>query len=78
MADWPTERATPWQGGGEMIEHVSIASSTYQQAPFRFEAGTPNIAGCVGLGAAFDYIAKLPMQTLIQHEAELVGRRCLD
>ena len=64
----------PWQGGGEMIEHVSIASSTYQQAPFRFEAGTPNIAGCVGLGAAFDYIAKLPMETLIQHEAELVGK----
>ena len=57
-----------------MIEHVSIASSTYQQAPFRFEAGTPNIAGCVGLGAAFDYIAKLPMETLIQHEAELVGK----
>ena len=64
----------PWQGGGEMIEHVSIASSTYQQAPFRFEAGTPNIAGCVGLGAAFDYIAKLPMETLIQNEAELVGK----
>ena len=56
----------PWQGGGEMIEHVSIASSTYQQAPFRFEAGTPNIAGCVRLGAAFDYITELPMQTLIQ------------
>ena len=64
----------PWQGGGEMIEHVSIASSTYQQAPFRFEAGTPNIAGCAGLGAAFDYIANLPMETLIQHEAELVGK----
>ena len=64
----------PWQGGGEMIENVSIASSTYQQAPFRFEAGTPNIAGCAGLGAAFDYIANLPMETLIQHEAELVGK----
>lgn len=64
----------PWQGGGEMIDHVSIESSTYQQAPFRFEAGTPNIAGCAGLGAAFDYITELPMQTLIEQEAELVRR----
>jgi selenocysteine lyase/cysteine desulfurase len=50
----------PWQGGGEMIDQVSIDTSTYQQAPFRFEAGTPNIAGCVGLGAAFDYLDNLP------------------
>ena len=57
-----------------MIDHVSIESSTYQQAPFRFEAGTPNIAGCAGLGAAFDYITELPMQTLIEQEAELVRR----
>lgn len=62
----------PWQGGGEMIDHVSIESSTYQQAPFRFEAGTPNIAGCAGLGAAFDYLATLPMQTLIEQESALV------
>ena len=64
----------PWQGGGEMIDHVSIESSTYQQAPFRFEAGTPNIAGCAGLGAAFDYIAKLPMKMLIEQEAALVRK----
>ena len=64
----------PWQGGGEMIDHVSIESSTYQQAPFRFEAGTPNIAGCAGLGAAFDYIAKLPMDALIEQEAALVRK----
>ena len=64
----------PWQGGGEMIDQVSIESSTYQNAPFRFEAGTPNIAGAVGLGAAFDYLSELPMQSLIDDEATLVAR----
>jgi SufS family cysteine desulfurase len=64
----------PWQGGGEMIDQVTIETSTYQQAPFRFEAGTPNIAGCVGLGAAFDYIASLPMSKLIQQEEALVAK----
>jgi SufS family cysteine desulfurase len=64
----------PWQGGGEMIDHVSVESSTYQPAPFRFEAGTPNIAGCAGLGAAFDYIAKLPLNALIEQEAALVRK----
>lgn len=64
----------PWQGGGEMIDQVSIDTSTYQQAPFRFEAGTPNIAGCVGLGAAFDYLDNLPLQTLIEQEEKLVAK----
>ena len=64
----------PWQGGGEMIDQVSIEASTYQPAPFRFEAGTPNIAGCAGLGAAFDYINGLPMDELIQKEEQLVNR----
>ena len=64
----------PWQGGGEMIDQVSIEASTYQQAPFRFEAGTPNIAGCAGLGAAFDYIDRLPMDELIRQEEQLVNR----
>ena len=64
----------PWQGGGEMINQVSIETSTYQQAPFRFEAGTPNIAGCVGLSAAFDYIDGLSMDVLIQQEESLVGK----
>jgi selenocysteine lyase/cysteine desulfurase len=64
----------PWQGGGEMIDQVSIENSTYQNAPFRFEAGTPNIAGAVGLGAAFDYLSTLPMQSLIDDEAGLVAR----
>ena len=60
----------PWQGGGEMIDQVSIEASTYQPAPFRFEAGTPNIAGCAGLGAAIDYINGLPMDELIQKEEQ--------
>lgn len=64
----------PWQGGGEMIDQVSIEASTYQPAPFRFEAGTPNIAGCAGLGAAIDYINGLPMDELIQKEEQLVNR----
>ena len=64
----------PWQGGGEMIDQVSIEASTYQQAPFRFEAGTPNIAGCAGLGAAFDYIDGLPIDELIRQEEQLVNR----
>lgn len=64
----------PWQGGGEMIDQVSIETSTYQQAPFRFEAGTPNIAGCVGLGAALDYVDGLSMDGLIQQEEQLVAK----
>ena len=64
----------PWQGGGEMIDQVSIEASTYQPAPFRFEAGTPNIAGCAGLGAAIDYINGLPIDELIQKEEQLVNR----
>ena len=57
-----------------MIDQVSIEASTYQPAPFRFEAGTPNIAGCAGLGAAIDYINGLPMDELIQKEEQLVNR----
>lgn len=64
----------PWQGGGEMIEHVTIESSTYQGPPFRFEAGTPNVAGAVGLGAAIDYLNALPREALLRREDDLVRR----
>jgi cysteine desulfurase / selenocysteine lyase len=67
LADMP-----PWQGGGEMIERVTLEHSTYQGLPYRFEAGTPNIAGAVGLGAAVDYINALPRQALLEHERDLV------
>jgi cysteine desulfurase/selenocysteine lyase len=64
----------PWQGGGEMIEHVTLARSTYQQPPYKFEAGTPHIAGAVGLGAAVEYINNLDKPTLLKSENELINR----
>jgi SufS family cysteine desulfurase len=63
----------PWQGGGEMIEHVSIETSTYNRLPFKFEAGTPNIAGAVGLSAAIDYLRDQDWQTLQSAEQELLS-----
>jgi len=64
----------PWHGGGEMIEHVTIKHSTYQKPPYKFEAGTPHIAGIVGLGAAISYLNSLPRQSLIESEKALVSR----
>jgi len=66
----------PWQGGGEMIDRVSIESSTYQKPPYKYEAGTPNIAGAVGLGAAIKYLNALPRQQLIDAE-DLLIRNCI-
>lgn len=62
----------PYQTGGEMIEHVSIAGTTFNVIPYKFEAGTPNIAGAVGLGAAIDYVNKLGVERIAAHEAKLV------
>ncbi len=62
----------PWQGGGEMIESVSIASSTYQKPPHKFEAGTPAIAEIIGLGAAVAYVNSLDRETLNLHEHSLI------
>ncbi|MAI55817.1 MAG: cysteine desulfurase CsdA [Gammaproteobacteria bacterium] len=67
------EKMTPWQGGGEMIEKVSIASSTYQQPPFKFEAGTPNIAGAIGLGAALKYLEQIDRSRLGKAQDILVN-----
>jgi len=66
----------PWQGGGEMIEHVTLQTSTYQKPPYKFEAGTPNIAGTVGLGAAINYLNELPREQLVATEMELI-QRCI-
>ena len=66
------EELPPHQGGGEMIEHVTIDATTYNQLPYKFEAGTPNIAGAVGFGAAIDYLGALPRQELRQREQALV------
>jgi len=63
----------PFLGGGEMIREVEIGRSTWNDIPWRFEAGTPNVAGAVGLGAAVDYLAGLGMERVRAHEAEVTG-----
>lgn len=65
------EHTPPWQGGGEMILSVGYQSSTYKPAPARFEAGTPNIAGAVGLGAAIDYLESIGRENLRTHDEAL-------
>ena len=62
----------PWQGGGEMIERVTIGHTDYNQLPYKFEAGTPNIAGAVGFGTAVDYLDSLPRAELLAREESLV------
>jgi cysteine desulfurase/selenocysteine lyase len=66
------EQLPPWQGGGDMILQVSFAGTTYNELPYRFEAGTPNIAGAVGLGAAVDYLTRVGMKSVASYEAELL------
>ena len=63
----------PWQTGGEMIEHVRLEATTYAQLPFKFEAGTPNIAGAIGLAAAVDYLESLDFDAVYAHEADLLA-----
>ena len=58
----------PWQGGGEMIDRVSFEGTTFQAPPFRFEAGTPHIAGAVGLGAAIEWFMELDQEAIRIHE----------
>ena len=62
----------PYQGGGDMIETVSIANSTFAALPHKFEAGTPNIAGTVGMGAALDYVAGIGHDAILAHENDLL------
>jgi len=66
------ERMPPWQGGGDMILTVSFAKSVYNALPHKFEAGTPNISGVVGLGAAVDFMQSLDRQAVHAHEQELL------
>tara|TARA_R100001039_G_C1850598_1_gene110844 strand:+ start:2525 stop:3796 length:1272 start_codon:yes stop_codon:yes gene_type:complete len=63
----------PYQGGGEMIETVSFAGTTYNQLPYKFEAGTPDIAGAIGLGAAIDYVNGLDRVAAAAHEDALLA-----
>lgn len=62
------EAMPPYRGGGEMIERVSFAGTTYNQLPYKFEAGTPNIADAIGFGAAVDYLESLDRQAVAKHE----------
>ncbi len=67
------EAMPPFQGGGDMIEFVELESSTYAPLPLKFEAGTPNIAGVVGLGAAADYLAGIGREAILAHERAITG-----
>jgi cysteine desulfurase/selenocysteine lyase len=61
----------PWHGGGEMIVSVTLEKSAFKKAPHRFEAGTPNIAGAIGLAAAIDYIEKIGRPIIFEHDTHL-------
>jgi cysteine desulfurase/selenocysteine lyase len=65
------ETMPPWQGGGEMILEVGFQGTTYKQAPHRFEAGTPDISGPVGLHAAMDYLDDIGREEIFRHDQEL-------
>ena len=61
----------PWHGGGEMIVSVALEKSAFKKAPHRFEAGTPNIAGAIGLAAAIDYIERIGRPAIFEHDSQL-------
>src|SRR5699024_1806528 len=65
---------SPWMGGGDMIHTVSFEQSTYAPVPQRFEAGTPNIAGVVGLDAAIQYVESLGLEAIAAHEKQLLAQ----
>ena len=66
------ESMPPYQGGGDMILEVSFDGTTYNDLPYKFEAGTPNISGVIGLGAAIDYLQSVGMRRVAQHESLLL------
>ena len=62
----------PWRGGGEMIKEVSFEKTTYNELPFKYEAGTPNIEGAIALAAAMDFVDELGLSAIQEHEHELI------
>jgi len=66
------ESMPPYQGGGDMIETVTFNKTTYNELPYKFEAGTPNIAGAIGLGEAIDYITRVGLDSIALHEKYLL------
>jgi cysteine desulfurase / selenocysteine lyase len=71
-ADW-LERMPPYQGGGDMIASVTFEKTTYNALPYKFEAGTPHIAGVIGLGVALDYLSGLGLDRVAAYERELLA-----
>jgi cysteine desulfurase/selenocysteine lyase len=67
------ERMPPYQGGGDMISSVTFEKTTYNKVPFKFEAGTPDVAGAIGLGAAIEYLNEIGMERIEQYEHELLS-----
>lgn len=67
------EEMSPWQGGGDMIRSVSFERTTWNDIPQRFEAGTPHIAGAIGLATAMDYLEGLGLETIHAHEEQLLA-----
>ena len=66
------EAMPPYQGGGDMIRTVSMSGATYNDLPYKFEAGTPHIAGVIALGAAVDYVNRLDFAQAARHETALL------
>jgi cysteine desulfurase/selenocysteine lyase len=67
------ENMPPFLGGGEMIKEVHTTGASWKEIPYKFEAGTPDIAGAIGLGAAVDYLRRIGMQNVHDHEMEITG-----
>jgi cysteine desulfurase/selenocysteine lyase len=67
------ERMPPYQGGGDMIRSVTFEKTIYNELPYKFEAGTPHIAGAIGLGAALDYVSHIGIERVAAHERELLA-----
>ena len=69
------EDMPPYQGGGEMIQSVSFEKTTYNEAPYKFEAGTPNIADVIAFGVAIDYLVAADRKTFYAYEQDLLEYR---
>lgn len=67
------EAMQPWQGGGDMIRYVTFEKTEYNDIPYKFEAGTPDIAGAIGLAAAIDYVQGIGLDAINRHEQHLLG-----
>ena len=67
------EKMPPWQGGGEMIKEVRFEKTTYNELPFKFEAGTPDFIGVIGLGEAVEYVESVGLERIAAHERDLTA-----